>query len=174
MIQELRKLRKFNWPLFISLCALSLLPAIYQTIKTFIISTSNDNNVFNILGQMEWYDLINETLIAFLIIPLYSILNKIKEYDEDNFSKNVFKTGLITFISYSIFSLIVIACGKSLIWGMNENNIDLSVTYNYLILETIAFIVGVIITFINVVFVIIGKAKNFYILFALHQMFYHL
>ena len=90
MIQELRKLRKFNWPLFISLCALSLLPAIYQTIKTFIISTSNDNNVFNILGQMEWYDLINETLIAFLIIPLYSILNKIKEYDEDNFSKNVF------------------------------------------------------------------------------------
>ena len=68
MIQELRKLRKFNWPLFISLCALSLLPAIYQTIKTFIISTSNDNNVFNILGQMEWYDLINETLIAFLII----------------------------------------------------------------------------------------------------------
>lgn len=164
MIQELRKLRKFNWPLFISLCALSLLPAIYQTIKTFIISTSNDNNVFNILGQMEWYDLINETLIAFLIIPLYSILNKIKEYDENNFSQNVFKTGLITFISYSIFSLIVIACGKSLIWGMNENDIDLSVTYNYLILETIAFIVGVIITFINVVFVIIGKAKNFYIL----------
>lgn len=164
MIQELRKLRKFNWPLFISLCALSLLPAIYQTIKTFIISTSNDNNVFNILGQMEWYDLINETLIAFLIIPLYSILNKIKEYDENSFSQNVFKTGLITFISYSIFSLIVIACGKSLIWGMNENDIDLSVTYNYLILETIAFIVGVIITFINVVFVIIGKAKNFYIL----------
>ncbi len=69
MKDRLKQLKNFNWRLFIALCSLALIPALYQTIKTFIISTNNQSDVFNIIGQMEWFDLINETLKAFLIVP---------------------------------------------------------------------------------------------------------
>ena len=77
MKERFKQLKSFSWRLFAALCALALIPAIYQTIKTFIISSNNQSDVFDIIGQMEWFDLINETLQAFLIIPLYSILRKI-------------------------------------------------------------------------------------------------
>ncbi|MBD5434482.1 MAG: hypothetical protein HDR35_09365, partial [Treponema sp.] len=41
MKEKLLQLRQFNWRLFAALCALSLIPAIYQTVKTFIISSNN-------------------------------------------------------------------------------------------------------------------------------------
>lgn len=96
------QLKKFNWSLFVALCALALIPAIYQTVKTFIITSNSSGGMFDIIGQMEWFDLINETLQAFLIIPLYSILNKIYKNSEKDFSKYAFKTGFITFIVYTL------------------------------------------------------------------------
>lgn len=163
----LKHLKSFNWKLFIALCALSLIPAVYQTIKTFIISTNSNEAIFNIIGQMEWFDLINETLQAFLIIPLYSILNKIFKKDEINFSSYVFKTGLLTFAIYTLFSIGVLIYGIVLIKAMNPNDIDVSITNTYLQLETIAFMIGIIVSFINVVFVVVGKTKNVYIFLAI-------
>lgn len=64
------QLKMFNWRLYIALCALAFIPAIYQTLKTFIVSSNSGSAAFDIIGQMEWFDLINETLQAFLIIPL--------------------------------------------------------------------------------------------------------
>lgn len=77
MREKLLQLKSFHWHLWIALCSLALIPAVYQTIRTLLIYTGNQNEVFNIIGQMEWFDLINETLQAFLVVPLYSILNKI-------------------------------------------------------------------------------------------------
>lgn len=86
MIERIKQLKKFDWRLFIALCALALIPAIYQTLRTSLISSTNQNSIFNIIGQMEWFDLINETLQAFLIIPLYSILNNLLKTDKINFA----------------------------------------------------------------------------------------
>ena len=80
-----KQLKTFNWRLFAALCLLSLVPALYQTIRTFLISFNNSNAPFDIIGQMEWFDLINETIQAFLIVPLYSILNKIFKQNAENF-----------------------------------------------------------------------------------------
>lgn len=77
MKEKVFQLKSFHWRLWVALCSLALIPAVYQTIRTFLISAGNQNEVFNIIGQMEWFDLINETLQAFLIVPLYSVLNKI-------------------------------------------------------------------------------------------------
>ena len=163
MVTKFRQLKKFNWRLFAALCALALIPAIYQTIKTFIISSNNGSEVFDVIGQMEWFDLINETLQAFLIIPLYSILNKILNKDEESFAKHAFKTGALTFIIYALFSIGVLIYGVALIKAMNPNEIDVSVVNAYLQLETVAFMIGIIVSFINVVFVVVGKDKNVYI-----------
>ena len=170
MKEKFRQLKSFNWRLFAALCALALIPAIYQTVKTFIISSNNQSTVFDIIGQMEWFDLINETLQAFLIIPLYSILNKIFKHDKENFAKHTFKMGLITFVIYTLFSIGVLIYGSILVQAMNPNEIDLATTNHYLQLETVAFMVGIIVSFVNVVFVVVGKDKNVYIFLAINTV----
>ena len=170
MKEKFRCLKCFNWRLFAALCALALIPAIYQTIKTFIISSNNQSAVFDIIGQMEWFDLINETLQAFLIIPLYSILNKIFENDRDDFAKHTFKTGLLAFIIYTLFSVGVLIYGVVLIKAMNPNEIDLATVNAYLQLETVAFMIGIIVSYVNVVFVVVGKDKNVYVFFAINTV----
>ncbi len=152
--------------MFAALCALALIPAIYQTVKTFIISSNNPSAAFDIIGQMEWFDLINETLQAFLIVPLYSVLNKIFKNDSENFAKHTFKTGFLTFILYALFSIGVLIYGNVLLKAMNPNEIDIATANTYLQLETIAFMVGILVSFINVVFVVVGKDKNVYIFLA--------
>lgn len=168
--EKFSQLKKFNWRLFTALCALALIPAIYQSIKTFIISSNNQSTAFDIIGQMEWFDLINETLQAFLIIPLYSILNKIFKNDKENFAKHTFKMGLVAFLIYTLFSIGVLIYGVTLIKAMNSNEIDLTVVNHYLQLETIAFMVGIIVSFVNVVFIVVGKDKNVYIFLAINTV----
>ena len=170
MKEKFRQLKSFNWRLFAALCALALIPAIYQTVKTFIISSNNQSAVFDIIGQMEWFDLINETLQAFLIVPLYSILNKIFKHDKENFAKHTFKTGLIAFIIYTLFSIGVLIYGSVLVQAMNPNEIDLATTNHYLQLETVAFMIGIVVSFVNVVFVVVGKDKNVYIFLAINTV----
>ena len=53
MRKRLSGLKSFHWRLWISLCALALIPAVYQTVKTFLISAGGQAGVFDIIGQME-------------------------------------------------------------------------------------------------------------------------
>ena len=115
MRNRLSELKSFNWRLWLSLCALAFIPAIYQTVKTFLISAGGQADVFDIIGQMEWFDLINETLQAFLIVPLYSVLNKIFKNRKDDFAGAAFKTGLCAFLLYTLFSVGVLLYGSVLI-----------------------------------------------------------
>ena len=162
IISFLNDLKTFDWKVFIALCLLALVPAIYQTVITKLITSNVDITNLDIIGQMEWYDLIDETLRAFLIVPMYSILSKV--YKKDYFNKIVFKFGIIVFILYSIFSLITLFYGIHLISFMNPSEIDINATYKYLSIETVAFMVGIIFSYISVVLLIIGKARYMYII----------
>lgn len=160
---KLKLLKTFDWKLFISLVLLSLVPAIIQSIETFVISNNISTTGIDVIGQIEWFDLIDETIQAFLIIPLYSILNKILKYNKEHFGNSVFKTGLVTFIFYTIFSVVVLIYSFHLITYMNPNETDLLLVNSYLSISTVAFMIGIIVSFVNVVFVVIGKSKNVYI-----------
>lgn len=170
MKERCKQLKSFNWRLFAALCALAFIPAIYQTARTFIISSNAQRGVFDIIGQMEWFDLINETLKAFLIIPLYSILNTIFKNDSEHFAGHTFKTGLLTFALYALFSIGVLLYGGKLTKAMNPAEIDIAAANAYLQLETVAFMVGIIVSFVNVVFVVVGKDKNVYIFLAIQTV----
>ena len=165
-MQKFKLLKAFDWKLFIALVLLSLVPAIIQTIETFVISTNVSTSGIDVIGQIEWFDLIDETIQAFLIVPLYSILNGILKNDKDNFSGGVFKTGFIAFILYTIFSIVVLIYASYLVSYMNPNETDLTLVNSYLSMSTIAFMVGIIVSFVNVVFVVISKSRNVYIFLA--------
>ena len=163
MREKIRQLKSFHWRLWMALCSFALIPAVYQTVKTFLLSAGDQNEAFYIIGQMEWFDLINETLQAFLIVPLYSVLNKIFKRQADQFAGAVFKTGLLAFILYALFSIGVFLHGNTLIKAMNTDGIELASVSRYLYLETAAFMIGIVVNFINVVFVVVEKHKNVYV-----------
>ena len=161
-MQKIRHLKAFDWKLFTSLVFLSLVPALIQTIETFVISSNVSTSGIDVIGQIEWFDLIDETIQAFLIVPLYSILNNILKHDENRFGNGVFKTGFVTFILYTIFSIVVLLYASHLIKFMNPDDVNLSLVNSYLSISTIAFMIGIIVSFVNVVFVVVGKSKNVY------------
>lgn len=165
--EEMKELKFFDWKLFIALSILSLFPAIYQMLRTFLISTTVSADAFDVIGQMEWFDLINETLQAFLIVPLYSIFNRLVK-EKRVFQENVFRLGIIVFFLYLMFSIGVFIYGKYLILAMNSKMIDLKIVNQYLQLETIAFAIGIITSFVNVIFVVVGKSKNMYTLLVVN------
>ena len=154
-------LKSFDWKMYLALCLLALVPAIYQTIITKLIIVNTNPGVLDIIGQMEWFDLINETLCAFLIVPLYSVLSKAKT--TENFSKIIFKLGIIVIGLYVLFSLGTFFYGIHLISFMNPNEIDIADAFHYLSLETIAFMIGIIYSYVNVVFIVLDKSKYMYL-----------
>ena len=77
--------KTFDWKMYLALCLLALVPAIYQTVVTKIITVNTNPGALDIVGQMEWFDLIDETICAFLIVPMYSVLSK--AYKKENFKR---------------------------------------------------------------------------------------
>lgn len=152
--------KQFDWKMYFALCLLALVPAIYQTVITGLITTETSPGNLDIIGQMEWFDLINETICAFLIVPMYSILSKAKK--TENFNKIVFKLGIIVIMLYTLFTIGTFFYGIYLVEYMNPNEIDVVAAYRYLSLETIAFMIGIVFSYVSVVFVVIDKSKYMY------------
>ena len=153
--------KKFDWKMYLALCLLALVPAIYQTVITHLITSLTSPGSLDIVGQMEWFDLIDETICAFLIVPMYSVLSK--AHQKENFNKVVFKLGIIVVGLYALFSLGTFFYGINLISYMNPNEIDIGAAYRYLSFETVAFMIGIIFSYCSVVLLVIDKARYMYL-----------
>lgn len=152
--------KTFDWKMYLALCLLALVPAIYQTVITKLITSFTNPGSLDVVGQMEWFDLIDETICAFLIVPMYSVLSKARK--GENFDKAVFKLGIIIISLYVLFSIGTFFFGIHLISFMNPNEIDIGAAYRYLSLETVAFMIGIVYSYISVVFLVIDKSRYMY------------
>ncbi len=152
--------KSFDWKMYLALCLLALVPAIYQTVVTKLITVHANPGALDIVGQMEWFDLIDETICAFLIVPMYSVLSK--AHKRDDFNKVVFKLGIIVVGLYALFSLGTFFYGVHLVSYMNPAEIDIAAAYRYLSLETVAFMIGIIFSYASVVFLVIDKSRYMY------------
>ena len=153
--------KTFDWKMYLALCLLALVPAIYQTVVTKLITSFTSPGSLDIVGQMEWFDLINETICAFLIVPMYSVLSK--AYKRPDFNRVVFKLGIIVVGLYALFSLGTFFYGINLVSYMNPAEIDVAAAYRYLSLETVAFMIGIVFSYASVVFLVIDKSKYVYV-----------
>lgn len=152
--------KSFDWKMYLALCLLALVPAIYQTVVTKLITSTTSPGSLDIVGQMEWFDLIDETICAFLIVPMYSVLSR--AHKTENFNKVVFKLGIIVISLYALFSLGTFFYGIHLVSFMNPNDIDINAAYRYLSLETVAFMIGIVYSYVSVVFLVIDKSRYMY------------
>ena len=152
--------KTFDWKMYLALCLLALVPAIYQTVVTKLITSFTSPGSLDIVGQMEWFDLIDETICAFLIVPMYSVLSK--AHKREDFNKVVFKLGIIVIGLYALFSLGTFFYGIKLISYMNPSEVDIGAAYRYLSLETVAFMIGIVFSYASVVFLVIDKSRYMY------------
>ncbi len=67
---------RFPIHLFCSLMFLSFIPFVYTLVRTNLIADVPFADGLGIAGHIEWFDLINETVQAFLIVPLYALFHK--------------------------------------------------------------------------------------------------
>jgi Na+-driven multidrug efflux pump len=147
---ENRFVRK-EWFLLFALMAFVFVPSINQLIVDRLVS-GLDNDLLNVAGQIEWFDLLNETLLAFLIIPLYFVFNKVSK-DENALRSRIMQTLTLGFIIYIIVSVFIYFYASSLSSYMSAP----SESVEYLRLETVGFVLGFISAFMYVVFVVRGK-----------------
>ena len=91
---------KNDLKLLLSLIVWMLIPSIYLLIRMNIVSINSVD--INILGQMEWFDLIDEVITTMLIVPLYSLLSKEKSKYKNG---TAFLTSLLIYLIFAIMTV---------------------------------------------------------------------
>ncbi len=137
--------------LFGVLCLWYLLPLIYSSVRIYILNDLPDTSALSIAGHIEWFDLINETLQALIIIPIYSILYKTKADSRVGVFKNILRVAIsVEFV----FSCIIAVLATHIAASMSADNI--ADVVSYMRLETIGFFFANIIAMI-VVYLLVEK-----------------
>lgn len=143
-------LRKTEYFLLLALMAFAFIPSINQLIVDRLVSGLG-SDVLNIAGQIEWFDLFNETILAFLTVPMYFVFNRAK--DDEDLGSRINQTLTLGFIAYAIISVVIFVYANTLTAYMNAP----SESINYLRLETVGFIIGFVSAYMYVVFVVRGR-----------------
>ncbi len=159
---------QFPMNLFCSLMLLSFIPFLYTLVRTNLIASVPSTDGLGITGHMEWFDLMNETVQAFLIVPLFALLNRCVG-NVSRLKERIFQTFLIVNVVYIVFSLIVLMYCNDIVSAMASDRIG-EVT-GYLKLETIGFMIGNVVSFVNVLFVVLGKPIYIYVMTILKTIF---
>lgn len=162
------KTSKFSVNLFCSLMLLNIIPFLYTLMRTNLIVNSPVTDGLGIAGHIEWFDLINETIQAFLIVPLYALLNKCRE-DMGKFKERIFQSFLVVNVIYIAFSVIILIYCYDIVSTMVSERIH-EVT-GYLELETIGFMIANVVSFVNVLFVVLEKPLYIYTMTILRTVF---
>lgn len=123
-------MEKKDYKLFFSLFLWMLIPSIYNVIRMDIISVNQID--INILGQMEWFDLIDEILVTTLTVPLFSLLKPDISSKEKNASALVISLGI-----YTVFAFIISTYVSNISEFMNAEFAS-----QYLKLQTFSLLIG--------------------------------
>lgn len=140
-------------PLYLALCAFFLIPFLYTCVRTHLIANIPGTDGLGIAGHLEWYDLIDETLLAFLTIPLYSLFSAVRENTAE-LRTRIWSTFAVSAVLYTLFS---VAAGFAAGWLVRGMAGDGAAVTTYLQLETAGFVLAYFASFSAVVFTSAGK-----------------
>lgn len=125
---------------FISLMLWTFMPSVYLLIRMNIVSVNHVD--INILGQMEWFDLIDEIITTAFITPLYYLLKE-KESKKNGFSF------VLSFGVYCLFTILL-----SLYIGSISAFMSAEYAEKYLLMQSVSMLIAFIGTFVILIFLI--------------------
>lgn len=141
-----------DYRLFVSLLLWSLVPSLYLLVRMNIVSLNGVN--IDILGQMEWFDLIDEVIVTALTVPLYFLLKKNKTTPQRN--------GLAFVISLAIYGLFTVLVSLNI--SRITAYMQAEYAMRYLFLQSISMLVGFISSFMVLLFSLDGDDRTIRIL----------
>lgn len=147
--------KKNDIKIFLALCLRMLVPSVYLLIRMNIVSVNNVD--INILGQMEWFDLIDEIITTAFITPLYCLL-KCKDSKKNGFSF------ILSFGVYFLFTVII-----SLYIGNISAFMNAEFAKEYLLMQSISMLIAFIGLFANLLFIIYDR-HDFIVLFTVIKL----
>lgn len=147
--------RKIDIKVFFSLVLWMLVPSVYLLIRMNIVTVNNVD--INILGQMEWFDLIDEIITTAFVTPLYYLL-KNKDSKKNGF------TFMMSFGIYFLFTVII-----SLYIGNISSFMNAKYAEKYLLMQSVSLLIAFIGVFTNLLFIIYDK-YNFIVLFTVIKL----
>lgn len=159
---------RFPVRLFCSLMLLGFIPFFYTLVRTNLIANIPSTDGLGIAGHMEWFDLIHETIQAFLIVPLFALFNKCMQNPE-KLRERIVQSCLIVNVIYLLFSIPVFIYCNALVSKMASTHI--SEVTSYLKLETIGFIIANTVSFVHILFVVLEKSFCIYAMILLRTIF---
>ena len=163
----MRKISKslchINWRLYFALLVLGLCPTIYTTFRTFFLGQIPSEWAYSIAGQLSWINLIYEIFNEAIILPLFFFVGKVVS-DKEEFTNRV-KTGLLISLGiYSLLAIIIMFFAEPLLLLMATSPEIIKESAEYIRIEGIANIFGILFSFVSVALVTNGKARSVYIL----------
>lgn len=137
--------------LFISLMFWALIPSIYQLIRMQIVTYTNVD--INILGQLEWYNLLNEIIVTVLITPLYYLLKADKNRSEKDNGAALIVSSFI----YFMFTAIVYMKTDKIAQFMYADH-----AVAYLRIETLSMAIEFVSTYLVLIYTINNRDSVIY------------
>ena len=132
-------LKQINFRLFAALMIIGIIPTIYKTVRIYFLGDLPTDWGFNIASQLAWVSVIYEVLQEAIMLPLFYLMGKSLSNKIE--LANKVKTGMIvTFGVYAFISTFIILFTEPLTVFMAQKDELVSVTVNYIRLETIASI----------------------------------
>ena len=122
-----------------------------------------DQWAFSIAGQLSWVNLLYEVFSEALILPLYFFLGQAAD-DKAEFANRI-KTGLLlAFSIYAALAAAIIRFAEPLLELMAASADIVAASAQYIRIESIANIFGILFSFAGVALVAVGKEKLVYFL----------
>lgn len=143
-------LTKEDRKLFLALVAWALLPSVYVLVRMQIVAVNGVD--INILGQMEWFDLIDEVLVTTLTVPLYSLLRPKADADGAGTNTAAF---LVSFAVYAAFAALAVRHIAGIAAYMNAVGAE-----RYLAMQSVSLLMGFVALFGVLLLTINGDVKS--------------
>ncbi len=165
----IKSIKTFNWRLWLVLAVTLFIPALYKTLRIYLLGDLPGDWGVNIASQLAWVNLLYEIAEEAFILPLFFLLGK--SLGSQNELENKTRTGLlISGGSFFVLALLIIVFAKPLCTFMASDPMTLDATVTYIRLESIASTISILSKFITVLLVTMSKDKYMYILLVIQMV----
>jgi len=153
-----RIVKLIDFRLYGSLLLMGFIPTIYTSFRIFLLGYIPTDSGINIASQIIWLGIFFEVFQEALILPLFFIMGKSLK-SKNEFENKIQSGFIVTFLSYSFFSLFIVLFAKPMVTYMSQNKLLIDDTIRYIRLETLGLSLGTIVQYFTLLLITIGKVK---------------
>ena len=159
----LNSIKRIDYHLFLALLLMGLCPTLYTTLRTFFLGQLPGEWSYSIAGQLSWINLIYEVINEAIILPLYFFMGSALA-DKKAFANRIRSGLLVSFVVYAVCSVFVMTFVEPLLRFMAVSTDIMAESAEYIRIECVANVFGILYSFMLVSLVAIGRDKLVYIM----------